>query len=131
MTGLSIAPAKVIVIGMPNISEAKNAGGETKSVLPGVCKNAEPIPGGIVGTVEELKTRVKEAVAEALITLAQAGVLESGKGRFSSGQALDWSRLNFEMRQKEMCRVLNRPTHLLQRKNCPPTTMAISLAFFP
>jgi hypothetical protein len=107
MTGLSIAPAKVFVIGMPNIAAAKTPEGRRNLRFQDYVKMQSLFQGGVVVTVEELKTRVREAVAEPLITLAQAGVLESGKGRFSSGQALDWSRLNFEMRQKEMRRVLS------------------------
>ncbi|MGE0679554.1 MAG: hypothetical protein AB7P69_01410 [Candidatus Binatia bacterium] len=42
---------------------------------------------------------------DAVITLVQRGVRESSKGRFHSGQALDWNRLDFTGRQKEMSRV--------------------------
>jgi hypothetical protein len=62
--------------------------------------------GGRVNTAEELKSRVKEAVHDAVVSLAQAGVRDASKGKFYSGQALDWSRLDFVARQKEMVRVL-------------------------
>jgi hypothetical protein len=56
--------------------------------------------------VGDLKSRSKEALHDALIALAQSGVREASKGKFHSGQALDWSRLDFGARQTEMCKVL-------------------------
>jgi hypothetical protein len=38
--------------------------------------------------------------------LAQAGVHEASRGKFHSGEALDWSRLDFAARQAQMVRVL-------------------------
>jgi hypothetical protein len=49
---------------------------------------------------------VREALHDAVVTLVQRGVRESSKGRFHSGEALDWSRLDFVGRQREMARVI-------------------------
>jgi hypothetical protein len=62
--------------------------------------------GGTVNTLADLKARVREALHDALITLVQRGVRESSKGKFHSGEALDWSRLDFAARQKAMTDVL-------------------------
>ena len=62
--------------------------------------------GSTVSTEAALKARTKEALHDALLTLAQAGVRESSKGRFHSAQALDWSRLDFRARRAEMRHVL-------------------------
>ena len=56
--------------------------------------------------MDGLKARVKEAIQDASLALAQAGVRESGRGRFHSGQALDWSRFGFRARREEMRRIL-------------------------
>ena len=59
-----------------------------------------------VTTVDDLKKRVKDALHDAVITLTQAGVRDAARGKFHSGAALDWSRLDFSARQKEMVCVL-------------------------
>ncbi len=59
-----------------------------------------------VKTIDDLKKRVYEALSDAVISLTQAGVCEAGKGKFHSGAALDWTRLDFTARQVEMTRVL-------------------------
>jgi hypothetical protein len=58
------------------------------------------------GAIDELKSRCKEALYDATIALAQSGVREASHGKFHSGQALDWSRLDFITRQAEMRKVL-------------------------
>jgi len=49
-----------------------------------------------------LKSCVFETLNQVLIRLCQAGVRESNKQKFHSGEALDWSRLSFEDRAKMM-----------------------------
>jgi hypothetical protein len=63
--------------------------------------------GGVVSTEDDLKVRFKEALHDAMISLARAGVQESSKGRFYSGQALDWSHLDFQGRREVIRRILH------------------------
>jgi len=107
MTGLSQAPGKVRLISLGNIPIAKTPEGRRNTRFQEYVARQSLFRGGVVTTVEPLIARVKEAVHDALITLSQAGVRESSKGRFHSGQALDWSRLDFTARQREMRRVLH------------------------
>jgi len=106
MTGLSGSPGKVRLISLGNVKPAKNAEGVRNRRFQDFVDKQSLFRGGTVSTETELKERVKEAVRDALVVLAQAGVRESSKGRFHSGEALDWSRLDFNARQAEMRRVL-------------------------
>ncbi len=106
MTGDSTAPAKVRLVALDNIPITKDADGERNKRFQDYVQRQSQFRGGTVKTVGDLKTRVKEALYDALISLAQAGVREASRGKFHSGVALDWSRLDFTARQKEMVRVL-------------------------
>lgn len=62
--------------------------------------------GGEVASVADLEARVTDALHDATITLMQRGVREASKGKFHSGEALDWSRLDFAARRRAMIQVL-------------------------
>jgi hypothetical protein len=106
MTGLSLAPAKVRMISLGNIITTKSSEGQRNKRFQEYVAMQSLFRGGDVLTIGDLTTRVKEALFDALISLAQAGVREASKGKFHSGQALDWSRLDFHARQQEMKRIL-------------------------
>jgi hypothetical protein len=106
MTGLSIAPAKVRLIALDNIPITKDEAGKRNQRFQDELSKQSLFRGGVVRTVDELTRRVKEALHDAVISLAQAGVRDAAKGKFHSGAALDWSRLHFKGRQAEMVRVL-------------------------
>jgi hypothetical protein len=106
MTGLSLAPGKLRLIALGNFDISKSPEGQRNQRFQDYVSTQSLFRGGSVATVDDLEIRVKEALHDALINLAQAGVRESSKGRFSSGQALDWSRLDFRARQNEMRRIL-------------------------
>ena len=106
MTALSRTPGKVRLVSLGEIPATKTAEGMRNSRYQQYVKAQSLFRGGSVKTEDALRARVKEAVRDALIALAQAGVRESSRGRFHSGQALDWSRLDFRARRAEMCRVL-------------------------
>src|SRR5262249_49326630 len=99
MTGLSIAPAKIRLIVAANIPITRNAEGTRNQRFQEYVSKQSLFRGGTVNTVAQLKSRVKEALYDALVCLAQAGVREASRGRFHSGEALDWSRLDFADRQ--------------------------------
>lgn len=105
MTGLSIAPAKVHMISLKNTI---NPQGDCNKRFQEYVTTQKLFRGGSVSTEDELKTRVIEALHEAVLRLVQAGVREASKGKFHSGTALDWSRLDFASRQSEMESVLKK-----------------------
>lgn len=61
---------------------------------------------GQAKTSEEALARVRGAVIDALGALAEAGAREGRRGRWHSGDALAWSRLDFEERATAMERVV-------------------------
>ena len=105
-TGMSLAPAKVRLVALQNVPITKTAEGSRNQRFQEYVKAQSRFRGGPVATEDALKTRVRGALSDALISLAQAGVRDSNKGRFSIGQALDWSRLDFGARREQMLRVL-------------------------
>jgi hypothetical protein len=106
MTCLSIAPAKVRLIALDNIPITKDGEGPRNRRFQEYVAKQSLFRGGTVKTVSDLKSRAKEALADAVTALAQSGVREASKGRFFSGTALDWTRLDFATRQREMSKVL-------------------------
>ena len=123
LTGLSQTPGKVRLIALGDIAIMNTAEGVRNRRFQDYVKTQSLFRGGTVSTDDALKARVKEALHDALLVLAQAGVRESSKGRFHSGQALDWSRLDFNARRAEMRRVLARrhgPANRLERRGRSP-----------
>ena len=55
---------------------------------------------------EEVMEQVRQTVRDSLVEFVQRGVREASRGRYHTGQALDWSRLNFSERSKEITKVL-------------------------
>ena len=106
MMGLSQAPGKVRLIDLGNISIDETAAGKRNGLFQKYLSSQSLFRGGEINTIEDLDGRVKEALCEALISLAQAGVRESSRGRFDRGEALNLSRLDFEAREREMLRML-------------------------
>jgi hypothetical protein len=106
MTGLSQAPAKVRLVALGDIAVEKTAAGARNRRFQEYVKSQSLFRGGMVKDEDGLKARIKEAIHDALVMLAQAGVRESSKGKFHSGQALDWNRLDFRARRAEIRRVL-------------------------
>jgi hypothetical protein len=106
MTGLSSAPAKVRLIDLGNIPVTKTADGTRNGRFQEYVQKQSLFRGGTVSTSDALKERAHEALYDALLTLARAGVREASRGKFDSGEALDWTRLDFRGRREEMRRVL-------------------------
>jgi len=107
MEGINTAPGKVRLIDMGSVPANKRSQvGRRNLLFQKYIQQQGLFHGGTVETVDELKQRVKDAVFDALISLAKAGVLDTSKGKFLSVSALDWSHLDFEEREKQMRKVL-------------------------
>jgi hypothetical protein len=106
MKGLSHAPGKVRLISLGNVPITKNPEGQRNERFQSYLETQILFHGNTVTTESELKARVKEAILDALLCLAQAGVREASKGKFHAGEALDWSRLDFRARREAMRQVL-------------------------
>lgn len=106
MTGLSTAPAKVRLIALDNVAITKDAAGGRNKRFQDELSKQSLFRGGAVNSIADLKARIKDALHDAVVSLAQGGVRDAAKGKFHSGAALDWSRLDFGARQTQMTRIL-------------------------
>jgi hypothetical protein len=105
-TAYDRAPGKVRLIVLGEIPVDDSDAGRRNKRFQEYVATQSPFRGGEVKTVADLKQRVGEALRDAVVRLAQSGVLEASRGRSYSGQALDWSRMNFADRQRAMIAVL-------------------------
>jgi hypothetical protein len=114
-TAYSTAPGKIRLIALPAIPVDSSDTGKRNKRFQDYVDTQSPFRGGEVNTVEELKQRVREALADAVVTLTQNGVLETSRGRSYSGQALDWDRMNFAQRRDAIVSVMR--DAVTERKN--------------
>jgi hypothetical protein len=105
LTGLSYAPDKVRLISIGNIPITQDRQGEINARFQKYVA-LQSLFSPPVRTGEQLLSLTLAALYDAIVRLAKAGVGSAATGRFSSGQALDWSRLDFLARQYQMVRVL-------------------------
>lgn len=108
MTGLSIAPAKVRLIALPNIPLTRDKAGLRNQRFQQEMETQSLFRGGEVQSMEDLIQRVEEALHDAIIGLVQAGVRDAAKGKFHSGAALDWSRMDYDKRGGAMALILKK-----------------------
>lgn len=106
MEGLASARGKVRLIALSNIQPSKGEKGARDQRFQSYLNEQTAFRGGEVKTIPDLKKRVAEALAHAVVTLTQRGVSAAASSRFDMGQALDWNRLDFRQRKREMERVL-------------------------
>jgi hypothetical protein len=106
MTGLSLSPAKVRLIVLPNVPIVADADGQRNQRFQREVTRQSLFRGGVVNDETALNSRVFEALHDAVISLAQAGVKDATKGKYHSGAALDWSRLDFRARRDQMVAVV-------------------------
>lgn len=59
-----------------------------------------------VKTVRSLKTRIKETLNDAVITLIQKGVIEVGRSKGNYGEVLTWKRKNYSDRSELIIKAL-------------------------
>lgn len=105
-TAYANSPGKVRVISLiGDNGKAKPKSGPDKEFFDAVSR-ADLLEARNFKDTHELKERAKEMVRELVLQLAHEGAREVKKSGPNTGQALDWSRLNFQERQKEMVDVL-------------------------
>ena len=99
MTALESAPAKVRLVSLGNVATDGSAQGQRNQRFQDYLNTRSLFRGASVVTVADLDERVHEAVLDALTRLTGLGVREALRGRYYSGEALDWMRLDFATRQ--------------------------------
>ncbi|MBC7104126.1 MAG: hypothetical protein H5U22_26510 [Rhizobium sp.] len=107
MRGLSEAPGKVWLISIGNVPLKKgDKDYEPNKKFQDYVSKQNLFRGSEAKTIKDLKLRVNEALGDAILNLTRKGSRESGRGKYSTGDALNWSRMDFVSRQGEMIRVL-------------------------
>ena len=105
-TAYSKAPSKVRLISLETIAcDGSDAGVRNKNFQKFVATQS-PFRGGEIKTVDDVYARVREALNDAVISMAQEGVFAAGKGHGYAGEALNWNRMNFTERQRAITDVL-------------------------
>lgn len=100
------SPSKVRVISLlPNNGKGKTKSGPNLDFINSV-KKANLLEARNIASVDELKNQTMLLVRELVLQLAHEGAREVKKSGSNTGQALDWSRLDFSQRQKTMVDVL-------------------------
>jgi hypothetical protein len=102
MTGLNTAAGKVRLISLGNISPGSGDQGSRNRRFQSYVATQSLFRGAEVTTVDELKEQVREAVFHAVTNLVVLGTREARRGRYHTGEALAWSKLDFASRQKKI-----------------------------
>jgi hypothetical protein len=87
-TAYARAPGKVRLVAVPEIPVDNSAAGKRNKRFQDYVAAQTPFRGDEVRNVEDLKRHVRSALRDAVVRLAQSGVLEAGRGRGDIGEAL-------------------------------------------
>lgn len=99
MAGLSSAPAKMFVVQMEPLSNGASAERDARFRA---YTASQQFFGAPARDAEDLKLRCREALRAAVSEMVHLGVREARKGNFYSGDALQWSRLDYPRRKQRM-----------------------------
>jgi hypothetical protein len=106
---LNTAPAKVRVLEMePLAPRRKGDDGRRDDLFREYMESQHLFMGRPCRNGEEIIALCRDTLREATAQMVRLGVREARKGKFYSGDALDWSRLDFRARQQVMEGVLRR-----------------------
>ncbi|MHB9074689.1 MAG: hypothetical protein ACYC6G_14330 [Desulfobaccales bacterium] len=101
-TGISLEPGKVFIIdisgalkGEPDLDNAEKARNKLMvDYVEGTRKSYES-----ASKYEKIIEKTQNVVAEAVARFVDYGKREAGRGKYNSGEALDWSRMNYGERK--------------------------------
>lgn len=115
---LTMAPAKVRLIAVPLCDVRIGTDGARDSRFRDYVERQTRFRSQAEDGDETI-FRCKEALFDSLIDLVHRGGREARRGKFHTGDALDWSRLDFEHRRREMRNSLY--DALLERSGSEPS----------
>jgi hypothetical protein len=102
MTGLNVAAGKVRLLALGDVVIANSADGRRNRRFQDYVAVQNRFRGGTVTTVDELVERAKQTILEATADMVGWGVREARRGRFYTGEALSWSKLDYAARQTQI-----------------------------
>ncbi|MFI4973079.1 MAG: DUF4062 domain-containing protein [Caulobacterales bacterium] len=106
MTALNAEGAKVRLISLGDVAVDSTDQGQRNARFQAYVATQSLFRGGGAATPDALTARVKEAVLHATTNLVGLGVREARRGRYHTGEALAWSKLDFVHRQERICETL-------------------------
>ena len=104
-TALKEAPGKVRLIKLP-FGKSTPSSKERDRKFKEFVSTQALFRGAEANTGEEVIAVAKQALRESVADLVRLGVREASRGKYSSGSALDWSRLNYGNRKRAMIKVI-------------------------
>jgi hypothetical protein len=107
-TALGASPAKVRLVELPL---ADNAVGERNQRFQAYVTTQSLFRGAAVANGEQAIERCKQALRDAVASMIRLGVREARKGKLHTGEALDWSRLDYHDRYQAMVSSLRNALH--------------------
>jgi hypothetical protein len=107
-TAYAKSPGKVRVVSLVRETRKFKAKSPPDMNFILAVKRANLLESREITSPDDLKTALKVVAREIVMQLAHEGARELKKSGKNSGQALDWSRLNFVERQREMIDTLHR-----------------------
>lgn len=106
MHGHDHAPGKLFLVDISQCKSPKFPKRKADKRFQKYVKSLDMFRGAEVTMEASLQERCLDGLHEAVTRLARLGVREASKGKFHSGQALDWSRLGFSDRRAAMSEVV-------------------------
>lgn len=103
---LSAAPAKVYVIELPLGRLGKGPARSRNERFRQYVSTQTRFRGAVCETGDDVITRCKEALRDAVVDMVRLGGRETRKGQYARGTSLDWSRLNFQQRRASLCSIV-------------------------
>src|SRR5581483_9016969 len=104
---LNTAPAKTSLLQLTPLAPLrKGADGKRDAIVREYVERQHPFTGAPCKNGEEVIDLCGKTIREAVARMVRLGVREARKGKYYSGDALDWSHLDFRRRKAEMLRVL-------------------------
>jgi hypothetical protein len=111
--GYKKAPAKVRILQLtPLAPRRKGLDGKRDDLFRDYVQKNHRFTGDPCENGEEVIELCRRTLREAVGDMVKLGVREARKGKFYSGDALDWSHLDFRARQRAMIQVLLRALEL-------------------
>ena len=111
--GYKKAPAKVRILQLtPLAPRRKGLDGKRDDLFRDYVQKNHRFTGDPCANGEQVIELCRRTLREAVGDMVKLGVREARKGKFYSGDALDWSHLDFRARQRAMVRVLLRALEL-------------------
>jgi len=101
-TAFGTEPAKVYMLKLPDCVPPTDPDEVTRNKRFQDYCNGLNLFRGSVSTGEEVIEQCKKILRQAVADMVALGQREARKGKFHSGEALDWSRLDFQRRKEAM-----------------------------